>query len=238
MGVNYNPSIVTSGLVLHLDAANTKSYPGSGTTWTDVSGNGNTGTLTNGPTFSTSNNGVIVFDGVNDYIATPMVISSRPFTFNAWFYFNSLTGWQTLIGQDTSQAIAYGAIYFQKTNNSGTPSPRANNTFGLAFFTASNAQINCYDSTVVQVSTWYNYCASVTTTDITLYRNGSQVNNVSNSEALAAPNGTAIVGAAYNDTTRTDYVKMNLSVVSVYNRAISESEVMQNYNAMRGRFGV
>jgi hypothetical protein len=62
------PNIVTDGLVLYLDAANQKSYPGTGTTWNDLSGNGNNGTLVNGPTFNSDNNGSIVFDGVDDYV--------------------------------------------------------------------------------------------------------------------------------------------------------------------------
>ena len=70
MGVAYNPNIVTDGLVLCLDAANKRSYPGTGTTWTDRSANGNNGTLTNGPTFDSANGGSIVFDGTNDYVTT------------------------------------------------------------------------------------------------------------------------------------------------------------------------
>ena len=66
MAIIDGPRIPTSGLIFYLDAANTRSYPGSGTTWTDLSGNGNTGTLTNGPTYSSANGGQIVFDGSND----------------------------------------------------------------------------------------------------------------------------------------------------------------------------
>ena len=68
MGLAHSPSIVTDGLVLCLDAANTKSYPGSGTTWTDISGKGYDGTLTNGPTFSSNYGGNIVLDGSNDFV--------------------------------------------------------------------------------------------------------------------------------------------------------------------------
>ena len=67
MAIFYNPRTITDGLVLALDAANTKSYPGSGTTWTDLSGNGNNGTLTNGPTYNSSNLGSLSFDGIDDY---------------------------------------------------------------------------------------------------------------------------------------------------------------------------
>ena len=70
MGLSHSPQISLNGLVLCLDAANSKSYPGSGTTWTDLSGGGNNGTLTNGPTYSSGNLGSLVFDGTNDYVVT------------------------------------------------------------------------------------------------------------------------------------------------------------------------
>ena len=73
MAIFYNPRTITDGLVLCLDAANRKSYPGSGTTWTDLSGRGNTGTLTNGPTYSSANGGSIVFDGTDDIVNTSYV---------------------------------------------------------------------------------------------------------------------------------------------------------------------
>jgi hypothetical protein len=66
--MNYGPKTVTNGLVLCLDAADKNSYSGTGTTWTDLTGNGNNGTLTNGPTFNSANGGSISFDGTNDYI--------------------------------------------------------------------------------------------------------------------------------------------------------------------------
>ena len=68
MAFNRGPKIVTQGLVLALDAASNNSYPGSGTTWKDLSGNNNTGTLVNGPTFSSANGGTFILDGSNDYI--------------------------------------------------------------------------------------------------------------------------------------------------------------------------
>ena len=71
MSLSHSPSIVTTGLVMCLDAANQRSYPGSGTVWTDVSGNGKNGTVTNSPTYSAANGGIFILDGVNDYIALP-----------------------------------------------------------------------------------------------------------------------------------------------------------------------
>ena len=74
MSLFHSPSLVTSGLVLCLDAGNPKSYPGSGTTWTDLSGRGNHGTLVNGPTFNSANGGSIVFDGSNDYVELTAIL--------------------------------------------------------------------------------------------------------------------------------------------------------------------
>lgn len=81
MGLTHSPKIVTNGLVLALDAANNKSYPGSGVTWYDLSGNGNNGTLTNGPTFNVGNLGSIVFDGTNDYVSFNNSGTSTSFDF-------------------------------------------------------------------------------------------------------------------------------------------------------------
>jgi hypothetical protein len=80
MGLSHSPSIITQNLVLCLDAANPKSYPGSGTTWTDLSGNGNTGTLVNGVGYNSGNLGSLSFDGVNDYVNYIILNSSASAT--------------------------------------------------------------------------------------------------------------------------------------------------------------
>lgn len=87
MALSHSPSIVTNGLVLCLDAANTKSYPGSGTTWTDLSGRGNNGTLVNGVGYNSGNLGSLVFDGVDDYVITSTITSYK--SLNMWVYLNS-----------------------------------------------------------------------------------------------------------------------------------------------------
>ena len=100
MGINYNPKIVTDGLVLCYDAANDRSYPNTGTTWTDLAGSNN-GTLTNGPTFDTTNGGSIVFDGTNDRISIPIgdLPSGANRTLEAVVKFDSL-GWRTVFSQE------------------------------------------------------------------------------------------------------------------------------------------
>ena len=92
MATKYSPKMVTDGLVLSLDAANTKSYPRSGTTWTDLSGNSNTGTLTNGPTFNAGNLGSIVFDGTNDYVGIPynsILAPTSQISYGAWAFLSN-----------------------------------------------------------------------------------------------------------------------------------------------------
>ena len=88
MAFNYSPKIVTDGLVLYLDAANTKSYPGTGTVWTDISRTNNNGTLTNGPTYTSTFGGSIVFDGTNDSVVSANTINitgASARTMNIWF---------------------------------------------------------------------------------------------------------------------------------------------------------
>jgi hypothetical protein len=232
------PQIVRDGLVLYLDAGNRRSYPGSGTTWTDLTGNGNNGTLTNGPTFNSGNGGSIVFDGVNDYVNNTFSFSTRPFSINGWLLFNSLSGWQTLVGQDTSQATPLGSIYFQKINSGGSGDSRVANTFGMALITTANLSIYCYDEVTVTTGIWYNYCISVSTTDMKLYKNGNLVQTVANSDNLATTTGNTIIGAGIYNTGVVDFINGNIAQVSVYNRALTALEVTQNYNALRSRFGV
>ena len=85
MAASAGPDIVEDGLVLYLDAGNEESYPGTGTTWKDLSGNGNDGTLTNGPTFSGDNTGGITFDGSNDYVDCGDIDITSSFTLSVWF---------------------------------------------------------------------------------------------------------------------------------------------------------
>ena len=94
MATKYSPKTVTDGLLLSFDAANTKSYPKSGTTWSDLSGNGNTGTLTNGPTFNSANGGSIVFDGVDDYVnvANASSLNSSAQTISVWYNATTIPG--------------------------------------------------------------------------------------------------------------------------------------------------
>ena len=117
MSGNVAPKISTNGLILYLDAGNTKSYPGTGTTWVDISQSGNNGTLINSPTFNSSNGGGIVFDGVDDYV-TQSNITSNSLTFDFWFrvtdktsgYHYVMSYGNNVAGQMVSISIANTAV--------------------------------------------------------------------------------------------------------------------------------
>jgi len=93
--------VVQDGLVLNLDASKFYSYSRSGTTWTDLSGNGNNGTLVNGPTFSSANGGSIVFDGSNDYMTSSFTFTAnQAMTISGWLYSTATSGYKNFV--DTS----------------------------------------------------------------------------------------------------------------------------------------
>ena len=215
----HNPSIVLNGLVLYLDAANIKSYPGSGTTWTDLSGRGNTGTLTNGPTYSSANGGSLVFDGVDDYVS-----GSIP-TINSW----SMTLWYR------STDITSNPVFYPF---SGTPATGLGfgGTFGVTtnnrwyFLDGTNALSSA--NTAVTTNIWYYLVVTKSSTTYNLYTNGS---------LSLTTTGVDVSLTQYNLGRRGDavwYSKGNIAQASIYNRALSAAEVSQNFNALRGRYGI
>ena len=220
------PDIVENGLTLFLDASNIRSYPGSGTTWSDLSGNGNTGTLTNGPTFSAGNLGSIVFDGTNDYVGSfPTQISG--------------------VGSKTICAF----IYPTTTSRAGICGTRSVNGDGWVFTinrTTSGNLSYFHTNTVTEIqvaagivtNTWTQVCVtySTTSTTIILYKNGYQVGT---SFTTAVPPASSAFNGVIGDEEYTFGVpfKGNMSSVQIYNRALTAVEILQNYNATKSRFG-
>ena len=220
MSTSYSPKIVTDGLVLALDAGNRKSYLGSGTAWNDVSGNNITGTLTNGPTFDTANGGSIVFDGSNDYVQTNI---NRSFTEMTLMGFIKRNGTQ----------VDYAGIFFS----------RGSSVTGLDFYTAAqnlgytwNNAVNTYtfnSNLLVPNNTWCMVAMSVTSTVATLYVNTSSATNTVSHTSTTVDDLRLGV-----DEFGSRFMNGNIANVMMYNRALSTNEILQNFNATRGRFGV
>ena len=215
MGLAHNPRIVTDGLVLCLDAANPKSYPGSGTTWKDLSGNGNDGTLINGPSYSSDNKGVIVLDGVNDYID----ISLNLYTSN-----------YTIIG--TARYVTIGGRTFSGKNNNWLMGHWSSSTvkyYADQWVTDTNNSEN-------SDTNWRIYAATgdYSGDSWAFYVNG-QLNTGPNSGGTNGPNGFRI--GRYGPTSG-EYSNSHISNLIVYNRVLTTDEIRQNYNALRGRYGI
>lgn len=120
MAFHYSPKIVTEGLVFYVDAANPKSFVNGNTTWNDLSRSGNNGTLTNGPTFDSSNGGSISFDGLNDYVDTSTINFGQVYTLNFWVKLNDLASRVWVGGVNTSQYhmnFLNGFLYNRVNNN-------------------------------------------------------------------------------------------------------------------------
>lgn len=256
MGINYNPRIVTDGLVLALDAGNVKSYNAgiSTTTWTDLSGGGNIGTLTNGPTYDSANGGSIVCDGTNDYVTSTVsslttAQKEGQLTYEYWIkptatiktgYVESNSGASFYSpGNTTLQGLSGDLSY-----NYGI-SASIYVGFGFAFGTngfVAGVHKNGYAPTVLVDYQTYNgisHLVVIKNTTNCLY----YVNGILKKTSLTISSGASIIGDSMSYITNYSGVFMNVfkgNVYSVkfYNRALTAAEIQQNFNATRARFGI
>jgi hypothetical protein len=222
--------IITDGLVLSLNAADKNSYPGSGTTWTDMSGNGNNGTLTNGPTFSSANGGSIVFDGVDDFVNVPnnSSLNSSIGTACIWFKYTSTTGPNpaTLIGKHDTLGSAEGWNMFVFSD--GSIGAQIKNNAGGA---TNSAVTSAYPA-----NTWCNAILVFTSgASYSIYINGILIDSGS-----CISFGVSTQPLRLIDSVDTYWGAMagSVALAQLYNRALTASEVLQNYTAQKSRFGL
>jgi len=221
--------VVDSSLKLWLDAGQTASYSGSGTTWTDLSGNGNNGTLVNSPTFiSNDGGGCIQLDGTNDHITLPVTgFAPASLTIDYWIKRISDNG------------------YFWIVDNSDQPELRM-------LFQAGKLQIYFYDdgayfstslsSTTFSTGSWYNITVTMTNGLQNVYINGNQEIITTTGVYTGGPSGNAgehtlgtynRPGAGYGG-----YANVRIGSYRFYNRVLTAAEVIQNYNALQSRYGL
>ena len=218
MSTRYNPSIVRDGLALYLDAANTKSYPGSGTTWTDISGKANTGTLTNGPTFSSDNLGNIAFDGSNDYVSIPNVTISRNCSILFWFKDNNPGTWDDVFTFQTGNANTASRL-----EKHGNVAYQYNWYYGG--FVSSTVLFN-------HTGTKYDFISLVfDDTNATCYQNAVQTAQTASSDFDSATyihiSKRLNMNALWSG---------NIAQFSIYNKPLTALEVKQNYDALKWRY--
>jgi prepilin-type N-terminal cleavage/methylation domain-containing protein len=220
------PSIVTNGLVLNLDAGNIASYPGTGNIWYDLSGKNNNGTLVNGTGYNSANGGSLVFDGVNDHILTSNIlhnIGSSDFTYSLWVYPVSLkVPGATIVGFIGNGE--YSPVFGFDLN--GFPSQLGYYWGGWRGF-----------GTTLQLNQWHYVVMTRQGTEIKGFVNAvlcpttwtGQNQNMANSSNVIGRSGVVYTP---------DIFKGNISNVKIYNRALTTSEIQQNFNATKSRFGM
>jgi hypothetical protein len=221
MSFNYSPKTVTNGLVMCLDAANTKSYPGSGTTWSDIGKNKNNGTLINGPIFNSGNGGNIVFDGIDDYVSFS-TITNTIYTIEFWYKMGGNDGSFGYFASGGSDGLAineggsypglvYGQFYYY---NGVAPNP-------LGY--------------IPSTTNWNHICALINTStnNIQMYGNGNQL-----STTTVTSMSTNISDIGRYASGNQNFLKGNLASYRIYNRALTTTEITQNYNTLKTRFGL
>lgn len=224
--IAYYGNIVRDGLVLNLDAAKRDSYPGSGTVWRDIAGGVITGSLINGPTFSSANGGSIVFDGVDDSVNCGNILFNNvnATTISVWVNIQSFNNGNTIISK-------------------GAQGEGSNTTFAAWIINPSSVRNRFYNSTgesgivntvALSQNIWYNIIWTYNGSTISVYTNGIVGETVSLLGPLKTnTNPINIASSIFGNN-----VNMTCSAVQIYNRALSTTEVTQNYNAVKGRYGL
>jgi hypothetical protein len=227
MAGSNGPRIVTNGLVLHLDAADRKSYPGSGTSWFDLSGNNNTCTLINGPTFSSLNNGSIVFDGTNDYVTRSSVVTNLSAGVSMEMMFKST--------DMNSRGQGFMTYNVNLVNYINFYTPGNGKLRWEAFPTANVSGGYVFSSNTLSNNTWYHALGTYNSNGTSvLYINGSNVASAS----FTAGSYSSTYTTLFELGSWVGLLSGSIAIARIYNRALTASEVLQNFNATRGRFGI
>jgi hypothetical protein len=237
----YDVPIVTDGLIFNLDAGNLLSYAGSGNSWVDVTKNNNIGLLVNGPTYSGAGaSSYLNFDGTNDYIS----VSSSPSTFTYNRSSFTVGGWTNM----TSLPVSYYGVILSKWNTGGGNDNEfiLNTTDGNKFIfgvdfddnLTPDAQGNDYviSNTTISANTWYYVVATFDNGLLKLYVNGIFESSIGASYTTVKTNTNSSLNIGRFGTTF--YSIGRRGIVHLYNRALRSSEIYQNFNVMRSRYGI
>lgn len=230
MGIAYNNSVVRDGLVLHLDAANPKSYPGSGTTWFDLSGNKNDMSLVNGPVFSSDLKGSLGFDSTNDYIQGNSTTPFQTTSFTIEMYLkltedldsSKFKGFfSTIQGSSGYQLFWHSAQYFYLFVG------------GIVASTSSSAGTINSGQFLHLVATYDNG----NTNNSALYVNQQKYQSTTSGNYVQSNLPPRIIGLRADSSTNY-HVGCDLYSVKFYNRSLTDLEINRNFNSLRDRYGI
>ena len=245
---NYTGGLTTEGLVLNLDAAKRDSYPGSGTLWRDLSGNGNNGTLTNGPTYTgVSKDAAIVFDGVNDFVqfntltSPPNLQPGDTITIESWVKKTSTSGWQPVVTKiDSSNWLLrnYELVFAGSSLNAPL------NSLSFFYRNSANSVWNGYSTTTTFTDNqWYHISYTYkmsTASSAKMYVNGAMTEGLwRDGTGNDTPSTTSnVLRIGTTDPSFGDWYGGNISSTKIYNRALSQFDVWQNFNSYKSRYGI
>ena len=216
--LNYK-SIVTRGLSIHFDASAKDSYPETGTSWFDLV-KSSTGTLTNGPTYSSSNGGSILFDGTNDRVSTGLFPTGVR-SYMIWIKYNSATGTGGYQLTGTQQGDAYTYTGRQDSN-------------GKIYNYAGSGGNGGESNSVLSISTWYYQGFTLAANgDVGIYVNGALIETKTGNGLGSRPTAEFSIGCVNQN----HFVNGNIAAVHLYDRTLTTAEVLYNYNAQKARFG-
>ena len=237
MGLIHSPRIVRDSLILYVDAANPKSYPGSGTTWKDLSGRGHDMTLVNEPTFNSGFGGYLKFDGSNDSATVEignLAGTTKDATMSIWMDGDYGTSNHKGIIGFREAANNNGFFILRLSGTNDQLEIRLANSAGQ--FDVKNASNN---KPVVNSRIWCNLCFTYSNSNtlITGYYNGEKLGSTS-TNATAFQSNMKTFAIARSVHSSGHYASMKASSAMLYEKCLSTSEVQQNYNALKGRFGL
>jgi hypothetical protein len=253
MAFNYSPKIVTDGLVLYLDAANSRSYVSGSTVWNDLSRSGVNGTLINGPTFNSANGGSIVFDGINDsYTPTGNSFNYSPGTtgelsLEIWVYPTGPFTSYLLEPPTTNLGGLFGQSYFNNSIGWGlgvTTISGIGNCFQLQIRNSSTivstgVNVNGSGYATFTNGNWYHVVGSFTRNNFSrLYVNGELKSSTSSTPLNGISLTPSLNDAAIGQIRNIFYSGCRVGIARLYNKPLSAQEILQNYNATKTRFGL
>jgi hypothetical protein len=222
-------SIITTGLVLNLDASNPLSYSGTGTTWTDLSGNGNNGTLVNGTGYSSSNGGTMVFDGVNDNVTinNSTLLDSQTITIESWAYLNGTLNQAAFIFEKGYVNTQYSNFFYSD---------------GMFLFRTqglSNLDLKITSSSYMSANAWNHIICTYALGVKSIYVNGVLANQITGvTGTIPSNSGGIFLGCYHNGPFSTNfYLNGKIAISRAYNIALTSTQVQQNFNAEKARFG-
>lgn len=217
--------IISSNLKLHLDASNSTSYSGSGTTWTDISTTGMSATLTNGPVYSTNNGGYFTFDGTNDYVSLPSAYpGSNDITIEAWINRASTNGAGVAIANMDNWTS--GCVQLQFANNQ------------LQF--ALNGEADKYANYSFAINKWYHVAAvyDKSAKTVKFYVNGMLKNTENYTSPPAVANQAFKIGGWSYNSSMQNYFNGSIGMIRIYSSTLNSTQITNNFNNAKQNFGL